>query len=66
MIINELLLEKYRTQEALDKLAEHDPNKYVANSHSRVEMLVARLELKLKYGKPGEVLSEYTPLGVSQ
>jgi len=58
MIINEILLEKYKTQEALDKLAEHDLNKYVANTHSRIEMLVARLGLELKYGQPGEILSE--------
>jgi hypothetical protein len=54
MIINELLVNKYRTQKKLDEIANHDLNKYVENAHSKVQELSVKLGLKLKYGTPNQ------------
>ncbi|CDH47104.1 hypothetical protein [Candidatus Contendibacter odensensis] len=56
MITNELLIEKSQTQKKLDEIANHSLEKYVENTHSKVQQLSAKLGLKLKYGKPAEVL----------
>lgn len=60
MIINELLIEKSQTQKKLDEIANHSLEKYVENTHSRVQDLSASLGLKLRYGKPLKVLEDLT------
>ena len=52
MITNDLLIEKSKTQKKLDEISNHNLEKYVENTHSRVQNLSASLGLKLKYGKP--------------
>ena len=63
MITNELLIEKSQTQKKLDEIANHSLEKYVENTHLRVQNLSASLGLKLKYGKPLKVLEtcEFNP-----
>jgi len=56
MITNDLLIEKSKTQKKLDEIANHSLEKYVKNTHSRVQQLSNRLGLKLKYQKPVQAL----------
>jgi hypothetical protein len=56
MITNELLIEKSKTQKKLDEIANHSLEKYVENTHLRVQQLSNRLGLKLKYAKPLQTL----------
>ncbi len=56
MITNELLIEKSQTQKKLDEIANHSLAKYVENTHLNIQQVSTRLRLKLKYGKPDEVL----------
>lgn len=51
MIINELLVEKYRVQKALDDATNHNLSEYVKETHIRVN----KLGLNFKYGVPGKL-----------
>ncbi len=61
MIINELLLEKYRTQKTLDQATNHSLPEYVAETHARVIKLSSALGLSYQYGAPGIVANEDSP-----
>ena len=61
MIINELLVEKYRTQKILDEMANHDLTQYVSDTHIRIKELATQLGLKLKYGKPDSSSQDISP-----
>ena len=56
MIINELLIEKDRTQRILDESAHHDLVKYVEDTHARVQRLSVQLGLNLTYGTPHDIV----------
>ena len=51
MIINELLVEKYRVQKKLDEETNHNLLEYVKETHNRVN----KLDLNFKYGVPGDL-----------
>ena len=53
MIINELLVDKYRVQQALDQEVGHNLPDYVAETHNRVQKLSKTLGLNFRYGSPG-------------
>ncbi len=58
MIINEVLLDKYRVQKELDQVSDHDISKYVKETHARVKNISTTFNLKFKYGVPGIILDE--------
>jgi len=58
MIINELLVDKYRVQKALDQDVGHSLTRYVSETHARVANISKTLGLSFKYGTPGIVESE--------
>lgn len=58
MIINELLVEKYKVQKALDQEVGHSLTEYVAETHNRVQKLSKTLGLNFRYGIPSVVLEE--------
>ena len=61
MIINDLLVEKYRVQKALDKETNHDISKYVEETHARVKKLSKKYNLNFKYGMPSSVQNQDLP-----
>ncbi len=58
MIINELLLDKYRVQKALDQEVGHSLQGYVAETHNRVKKLSETHGLVFHYGSPGADIDE--------
>ena len=52
MIINELLVDKYRVQKALDQEVGHSLSKYVSETHIRVRGLSQTYGLQFRYGRP--------------
>jgi len=61
MIINELLVDKYRVQKALDQEVGHSLSKYVSETHSRVQKISEISGLKFTYGRPGMIDEEKKP-----
>ncbi len=61
MIINELLVDKYRVQKVLDQEVGHSLAGYVAETHNRVQKLSKTLGLNFKYGSPRSVVEEKKP-----
>ncbi|MGR9106058.1 MAG: hypothetical protein ACU843_03910 [Gammaproteobacteria bacterium] len=61
MIINELLIDKYRVQKALDKEVGHSLSGYVAETHKRVEVLSKTHGLNFRYGSPGKFTEKQKP-----
>ena len=55
MIINELLVEKYRVQKALDQEVGYSLSRYVNETHNRVIRLSSTLGLNFKYGTPNSI-----------
>ncbi len=58
MIINELLVDKYRVQKKLDQEVNHSLPSYVSETHNRVQRLSETLGLNFKYGSPGKAVEE--------
>jgi len=54
MIINELLVDKYRVLKALDKEVDHSLPRFVDETHKRVSALSKTHGLSFKYGSPGK------------
>lgn len=61
MIINELLVDKYRVQKALDQEVGQSLLGYVAETHKRVGALSKTLGLNFRYGSPGQATEEERP-----
>ena len=61
MIINELLVDKYKVQKALDKQVGHSLPRYVEETHKRVHNLSKTLGLNFQYGSPGMASKEKKP-----
>lgn len=61
MIINELLVDKYRVQKTLDQAVNHSLPEYVAETHNRVVKLSKTHGLVFKYGSPGMVIKGKAP-----
>lgn len=61
MIINELLLDKYRVQKSLDKEMGYSLPAYVAETHKRVGELSKTHGLNFKYGSPSKSTEEEKP-----
>jgi len=61
MIINELLVDKYRVQKALDQKVGHSLPRYVAETHNRVGELSKTYGLNFRYGSPGKSVEEEKP-----
>ena len=61
MIINELLVDKYRVQKTLDQEVDHSLPGYVAETHNRVQKLSKMLGLSFKYGSPSIAVKEKKP-----
>jgi len=64
MIINELLVDKYRVQKALDQEVEHSLFRYVAETHKRVGALAKTHGLNFRYGSPGQATDKEKPIKV--
>lgn len=61
MIINELLVDKYRAQKALDQEVGHSLPRYAEETHNRVQRLSKTLGLNFRYGSPGMASEEEKP-----
>jgi hypothetical protein len=61
MIINELLVDKYRVQKALDKEVGHSLSGYVAETHKKVDALSKTHGLNFRYGSPGKSTEKEKP-----
>ena len=61
MIINELLIDKYKVQKTLDQQVGHSLPAYVAETHDRVRKLSVTLGLNFRYGRPGMIPEEKEP-----
>jgi hypothetical protein len=61
MIINELLVDKYRVQKALDQEVGHSLLGYVSETHNRVQKLSESRGLIFRYGRPGMATEEEKP-----
>jgi len=61
MIINELLVDKYRVQKALDQEIGHSLLGYVSETHDRVQKLSKSHGLSFRYGRLGMTPEEEKP-----
>ncbi len=51
MFLNDLLIEKYKTQKRLDEMANHDVRQYFENSHRTILEISKKYNLKIEYGE---------------
>ena len=54
MMMNELLLEKYRAQKALDEETGHSLPRYVAETHRKMSAFAKAYGLHFSYGIPSQ------------
>ena len=61
MIINELLVDKYRVQKTLDEKVGHSLSGYVKETHNRVLQLSKTHGLSFRYGSPRVITDDKKP-----
>ena len=61
MIINELLVDKYRVQKALDQQVGHRLKDYVVEIHKKVQRVSETEGLGFTYGIPGTGIKDNKP-----